>query len=261
MTLAEKADILAHYVKEHNLENANRNSAPVVPRNTFYTRYVKRVIDIAMALVAIVLTLPINIIIGIITYFDVGRPIFFVQKRPGKDCKLFTLVKFRNMRNAVDAHGYWLPIADRVTKFGSFVRKTSLDELLGFYNILIGDMSIIGPRPLAEVYLDRYTDRHKMRHAVRPGLECPNISRKGYSGGWHEQFENDVWYVENISFLVDVKMGLYLIRMVFDAKARKARATFGPGTFIGYDENGIAFGANNIPDTYSEFLASLDSEE
>ena len=245
---------IAEYVMKNNLPIINAKDKKVVPKDTIYTRYVKRIFDIIIALVACVLTLPINIIIGICTFFDVGRPIFFLQKRPGKDGKEFTIVKFRNMRNAKDKYGVDLPISERVTKFGSFVRKTSLDELLNFYSILKGDMSIIGPRPLASLYLPRYSDRHMMRHHVRPGLECPNIQMGGYSEGWHEKLENDVWYVENVSFLVDLKMIFFLFRMVFDAKTRKKHAVSGPGDFIGYDENGIAFGLYGIPQKYIDIM-------
>ena len=167
---------------------------------------------------------------------------------------MITIIKFRSMTNKKDEYGNLLPINKRVTKFGAFVRKTSLDELLNFWSILKGDMSLIGPRPLATIYLDRYSERHKARHMVKPGLECPNLKFGGYGHGWHEQFENDVWYVENVSFFVDCKMFLCLCKMVFDKEIRKNHAVTGPGDFIGYDDNGIAFGANNIPPQYLNLL-------
>lgn len=247
---------IADYVKLHNLEMVNRNDREVIPKNTFYVRYVKRVLDIVLAFGACIVTLPINLILAIFTFLDVGKPIFFSQKRPGKNNKEFTIVKFRNMRNAVDENGFWLPIEKRVTKFGSFVRRTSMDELLNFYSILKGDMSFIGPRPLAMLYLERYSKRHMMRHAVRPGLECPNIKRKGYSIGWNEKLENDIWYVENVSFLVDCKMLILLFKMVFDLKTRRQHAESGVGDFLGYDENGIAFGAREVPEKYLKLLQS-----
>lgn len=243
----EEKKRIADYVKENNLEKINNVSIIVIPKSGLYVKYVKRMFDIAFSGLLIIITLPVNIAIGICTFFDVGRPIFFVQKRPGKDNALFSIVKFRNMRNAVDEKGNWLPISQRVTKFGSFVRKTSLDELLNFYSIFIGKMSIIGPRPLATIYLDRYSNRHLMRHAIRPGLECPNITAKGYSQGWHEQFESDIWYVENVSFIVDIKMIFFLLKMTFDSKTRGMHAVAGPGDFLGYSADGIAFGANNVP--------------
>ena len=257
MISQEEKNLIAEYVKKRNLDKVNRLSNPVHVKNTLYVRYVKRFLDIIISVVAIIVTFPINIIIGICTYFDVGRPIFFAQKRPGKDGKLFTLVKFRNMRNAVDEKGYWLPVSERVTKFGSFVRKTSLDELLNFYSILKGDMSLIGPRPLAELYWSRYSNRHIKRHCVLPGLECPNMKSQGYSDGWHSQFENDIWYVENVSFSVDCQLIFLLFRMVFDSKVRKQHAATGVGDFIGYDDNGKAFGANSIPQQYLDMLDLL----
>ena len=134
------------------------------------------------------------------------------------------------------------------------MRITSLDELLNFWSILKGDMSIIGPRPLAEVYWNRYSERHKARHLVRPGLECPNLFHGGHNNGWHEQFENDIWYVEHISFLTDCRMLLCLLKMVFDKKTRKEHAVKGIGDFMGYDENGHAFSANDIPQKYLDMM-------
>lgn len=245
---------IADYVKEHNLPQINKNDPKVHLKDTFYTRYVKRLLDIILSSLACLVTLPVNVILAICTLIDLGRPLFFLQKRPGKDGKEFTIIKFRNMREGVDENGFWLPIEQRVTKFGAFVRRTSLDELLNFYSILKGDMSFIGPRPLASLYMDRYSERHKMRHAVRPGLECPNLRRKGYSVGWHEKLENDIWYVENVSLWVDIKMVITLFRMVFDRKTRKRHAEVGVGDFLGYDEDGIAFGALTVPEEYIKLL-------
>ena len=250
----EERGFIAEYVRQHNLPHINETQKPVVPKDSFYVRYVKRILDIVMSLLGIVVTLPVNLVIGIITYFDVGRPLFFIQTRPGKDCKPFKIIKFRNMRDAVDANGFWLPISERVTKFGSFVRRTSLDELLNFYSILKGDMSVIGPRPLATLYVERYSNRHKARHALRPGLECPNLARHGYSVGWHEHFENDIWYVENVTFWVDLKMFLLLFPMVVESRIRREHAVRGSGDFIGYDEDGRAFGAYGVPEKYLEMV-------
>lgn len=245
--------IMAQYIAEDNLAHANEVAAPVNVKNTFYTRYGKRILDIIISGFALLITLPINLIIGIITYFDVGRPIFFRQNRIGKDCKEFKIIKFRNMTNETDAQGNLLLPKDRVTKWGNFVRRTSLDELLNFWSILKGDMSIIGPRPLVSSYLLRYSDRHIMRHVVRPGLECPNISLNSNTGNkWHDQFENDIWYVENISFLTDVKMLLGLVRLVFDHREIVSRGEAKRGSFMGYDEKGIAMNNTDIPQKYIE---------
>lgn len=243
--------IMAGYIAEDNLKHTNEVSAKVKVKNTIYSKYVKRVIDIVISGLALLITLPINLVIAVVTFFDVGRPIFFLQKRIGRNCKEFEIIKFRNMTNETDAQGNLLPPKDRVTKWGKFVRKTSLDELLNFWSIFKGDMSLIGPRPLVCNYLERYSERHKMRHAVRPGLECPQIIKTASSGcKWQNQFENDIWYVENISFLTDVKMVLHLIKLVFDRKSTASRGSAKRGAFMGYDENGIAMNNSDIPQKY-----------
>lgn len=245
--------ILAGYIAEDNLEHANEVSASVKVRNTFYSKYVKRIIDIIISGLALLITLPLNLIIAVVTFFDVGRPIFFHQKRIGKDCKEFEITKFRNMTNDTDEQGNLLLPKDRVTKWGKFVRKTSLDELLNFWSIFKGDMSLIGPRPLTCNYLERYSQRHKMRHAVRPGLECPHIIKTAPSGSkWQDQFENDIWYVENVSFITDVKMVFSLIRLVFDRQSTASRGSAKRGAFMGYDENGVAMNNSDIPEKYIE---------
>ena len=245
--------ILARYIAEANLANANEVAAPVKVKNTFYTKYGKRILDIIISGIALLLMFPLNIIIGIVTYFDVGRPIFFHQKRIGINGKEFKIVKFRNMTNAKDENGNLLLPKDRVTKWGKFVRKTSLDELLNFWSIFKGDMSIIGPRPLVSNYVVRYSKRHAMRHMVRPGLECPHISKIPKTGNkWNDQFENDIWYVENISFLTDLKMLCGLVKLVFETKEITSRGEAKRGAFMGYDENGIAINHTEIPQGYIE---------
>lgn len=243
--------IMAGYIAEDNQAYANEISAPVKVKNTVYSKYVKRAIDIIVSGLALIITFPINLIMVIVTFFDVGKPILFHQKRIGKDCKEFEIIKFRNMTNDMDAEGNLLPPKDRVTKWGKFVRKTSLDELLNFWSIFKGDMSLIGPRPLVCNYLGRYSDRHKIRYAVRPGLECPCITSTVPTGcKWQDKFENDIWYVENISFLTDMKMVLALIQLVFDRKAAASRGIAKRGAFMGYDENGIAMNNSDIPEKY-----------
>ena len=142
-----------------------------------------------------------------------------------------------------------LPAKERVTKFGRFVRKTSLDELLNFWSILKGDMSLIGPRPLVDAYTNSMSDRHKQRYLVRPGLECP--PRKGaFIKSWGDQFENDVWYVENVSFVVDCKLVMMLVRMVFDKKSRAMRSSATRGSFVGYYRNGESINSKQVPERY-----------
>ncbi len=244
---------MARYLAEDNLAHANEVAAPVRVKKTIYSKYIKRIFDIIISSFALVVTSPINLVIAIVTFFDVGKPILFKQKRIGLNGEEFQIIKFRNMTNATDDNGNLLSPRDRVTKWGKFVRKTSLDELLNFWSVLKGDMSIIGPRPLVRNYMPRYSERHKMRHAVRPGLECPNISNKNITGSrWQIQFENDIWYVENISFMTDVKMLLGLVKLAFSRKETKVRGNAINSSFMGYDTEGMAITHMDIPDKYIE---------
>lgn len=202
-------------------------------KKSFYVTFVKRVIDILMVFPLLILTLPINTLIAVITFFDVGNPIIFIQERPGLGEEPFTIVKFRNMTNAKDENGNLLPPAERITKFGKFVRKTSLDELLQLWLIFVGKMSIIGPRPLLMEYLPRYNKQQHMRHAVRPGLECPMVYSDEEAITWEKRFENDIWYVENVSFKTDCKMFFRLILLVFDKKRAGVRGVTVDTAFMG----------------------------
>lgn len=241
---------VADCIKRDNLKSTNRLHAPVNPRKTFYSRFVKRGVDIVISGLALIITSPINLALCIGTALDVGRPIIFKQERTGKDGKPFYIIKFRNMTNATDSNGDLLPARDRITKFGAFVRKTSLDELLNFWSIFKGDMSLVGPRPLKAETADRFSNRHASRMAVRPGLECPILHDFGHAPGWDERLENDVWYVEHVSFATDVRMLLGVIRMTFDAKARRYRANANGGGFMGYDCEGHAIDQASIPEKY-----------
>ncbi len=245
---------MADFLRARNLAKTNANDRPVCAKNGFYVLYVKRLLDLLIGIPAFIVTLPFNIIFGICTYFDVGRPIFYCQTRTGKDCKPFVLVKFRNMNEKKDASGTLLPARERVTKFGRFMRKYSLDELLNFWSVVKGDMSIIGPRPLPEFFNERMSDRHRMRHAVRPGLECPRVYVPEGKNlcNYHRQFENDIWYVEHVSFLTDVKMCFKLFQMVFSFGARDQRATGNvTAYFVGYDDEGHALDMIVASDMYS----------
>lgn len=259
MSKAQRED-LARRLAVERLDAVNKKSKLVNPKaETFYVRYIKRLFDIIVASIALLIALPINLVIGIVTYFDVGRPIFFTQERIGKDGKPFTIIKFRNMTNATNEAGELLPAAQRVTKWGKFVRKTSLDELLNFWSILKGDMTLIGPRPLVSAYSERYSKRHAQRLAVRPGLECPPRGRKVVMRGWQDQLENDVWYVENVSFITDCKMVFYLLCFALDRKSTKARAEVGRGTFMGYDYNGKAISIFEVPQDYIDYYDDHES--
>lgn len=243
---------IADYIREKHLNTVNKNIKSVVPRVTFYTKYGKRTLDIIFSLIALFVTFPINLVIAVITYFDVGSPIIFQQQRIGKNKEPFIIYKFRNMTNETDSNGELLPAAQRVTKWGKIVRKTSLDELLNFISILKGDMSIIGPRPITAFYLNRLNNRHKGMYEVRPGLECPPLYKTDHFLTWQERFENYAWYAENCSFLVDIKLCFRLISMVLDRKSAGIRASVSYGSFMGYDQDGNVIYNKQVPDCFVE---------
>lgn len=171
-----------------------------------YKKHIKRLVDICCALAALVVFWWLYIIIAILVRVKLGSPILFKQKRPGKDEKIFELYKFRTMTDEKDERGNLLPDSVRLTNFGKFLRKTSLDELPEAFNILKGDMSVIGPRPLLVEYLPLYNERQKRRHEVRPGLSGLAQINGRNAISWEEKFEYDVQYVDGISFLLDVKI-------------------------------------------------------
>ncbi len=249
--------MLADRLAAETLDAVNQSSVEVHFRETLYTRYFKRLLDIIVSLLALIVTLPINLIVAVITFFDVGSPIIFEQTRIGMHEKLFTLSKFRNMTNATDANGELLPPSQRVTKWGGFVRRTSIDELMNFWSVLKGDMSIIGPRPLAEPYLKRFSIRHKARFFVRPGLECPPRSLNDLNRTWNDQLENDVWYVENVSFFTDLKMIVKLFRLTFNRRYSQIRGQAKRGDFLGYSPDGKAISQYDLPD---ELLSWVNEE-
>lgn len=227
-------EAIALYLKKRNLNKVNQSSAEVNPKSNLYVKYVKRILDLLISIPAFLLFFPLNIVFAICTFFDVGKPIIYRQTRIGKDEKPFTIYKFRNMNNNTDKDGKLLPASQRVTKFGFFMRSHSFDELLNFWSVLKGDMSIIGPRPLPAFFYERMSDRHKMRSAVRPGLECPryiNVEGELYQ----KQFENDIWYVENVSFSTDIKLLFLLFKMTFAKKDRISAP--GGSYFVGYDDD------------------------
>lgn len=188
------------------------------PRKSIYTCFIKRLLDISLSLFAIVILMPVYTIIAVLELFFHGSPVLYTVERPGKDEKLFKIYKFRSMTNERDETGALLPEEKRLTRFGKFLRRTSLDEIPEFFCILKGDMSIIGPRPLLIEYLSLYSPRYKARHSVRPGLACVPMlgAPQKNTWTWRDQFENDIYYVEHVSFLVDVKtvlsVALYMLR-------------------------------------------------
>ena len=171
-----------------------------------YKRFFKRPVDIFCALAAITVFCWLYIIVAILVRVKLGSPVLFKQDRPGKDGKIFKLYKFRTMTDARDENGELLPDDVRLTKFGKLLRKTSLDELPEAFNILKGDMSVVGPRPLLVQYLERYNDHQKRRHEVRPGLSgLAQISGRN-AISWEEKFDLDVQYVDNVTFWDDFKI-------------------------------------------------------
>lgn len=171
-----------------------------------YKKYVKRIFDFSLALIALLISLPIFLILSILVFIFLGSPVIFKQKRPGINEKIFTLYKFRTMVNKEDKNGKMLSDDKRLTKFGKILRATSLDELPELFNILKGDMSFVGPRPLLVEYLEYYTKEEHHRHDVRPGLTgLAQVSGRNLVG-WEERFKIDLKYVNNVSFLVDLKI-------------------------------------------------------
>ncbi len=199
-------------------------------KKTIYTVVIKRLIDIVLSLCAIIILSPLLLIIAILELIFHGWPIIYKQPRPGLNEKVFNIYKFRSMTDETDENGEPLPGYMRVTKFGSFIRKFSLDELPELFCILFGTMSIVGPRPLRVEYLGMYNERHAMRHAVRPGLACANIrqSKSTTRKTWREQFENDIWYVENCSFIIDVKMIFAIVKEALHPNKNRIGATREP---------------------------------
>lgn len=171
-----------------------------------YKKWVKRCLDFLLSLCAIILLSPLLLVLTILVRLKLGSPVIFHQERPGKDEKIFTLCKFRTMTDERDENGELLPDAVRLTKFGRFLRGTSLDELPELFNILKGDMSIIGPRPLLVSYLPYYSKREKLRHSVRPGLTgLAQVSGRNFID-WDRRMDKDIEYVEHLSFAMDLKV-------------------------------------------------------
>lgn len=183
-----------------------------------YRRCIKRIFDIIISGIALLLLSPVFLILAILVRTKLGSPVIFHQERPGYREQIFTLCKFRTMTDERDENGELLPDACRLTPFGSFLRKTSLDELPELWNIFKGDMSLIGPRPLLVGYLPYYTERERLRHTVRPGLTgLSQVSGRNFLG-WDERLAKDVEYVEHLSFLMDVKVFFRTIAVVFHSE-------------------------------------------
>ena len=179
-----------------------------------YRSFFKRLLDILVSLCILVLLSPVYVILIVLVRIKLGSPVFFRQERPGLNGEIFTLYKFRTMTDARDKGGKLLPDKDRLTSFGKFLRSSSLDELPEFFNILKGDMSFIGPRPLLVSYLPYYTERESLRHTVRPGLTgLAQVSGRNFID-WDRRLAKDVEYVEGLSFLMDLKVLFLSVKVV-----------------------------------------------
>ena len=180
-----------------------------------YKRYIKRLLDIILSGIALVILSPVLLIVAILVRTKLGSPVIFHQERPGKDEKIFTLCKFRTMTDGKDENGNLLPDEVRLTKFGKLLRSTSLDELPELWNIIKGDMSIVGPRPLLVRYLPFYTEEERIRHSVRPGLTGYAQINGRNALNWEDRFAYDLEYVEKCSLALDIKILFETVGKVF----------------------------------------------
>ena len=183
-----------------------------------YKKGIKRLLDILISALVLILFCWLFLILWILVRVKLGGPAIFTQDRPGLNEKVFKLYKFRSMTNERDENGDLLPDEVRLTKFGKILRKTSLDELPEFWNILKGDMSFIGPRPLLVKYLPYYNERERLRHSIRPGLTGYAQVHGRNAISWEQKFEYDVYYVEHLSFITDVKIVIDTVKAVFKSE-------------------------------------------
>lgn len=181
----------------------------------FYEKFIKRPQDLFLSISALIVLSPILLVVAILVRTKLGSPIIFTQDRPGKNEKIFKMYKFRTMTDERDENGELLPDSVRLTRFGKILRATSLDELPGLWNIVRGDMSVIGPRPLLVSYLELYNEHQKRRHEVRPGLSGYAQVNGRNAISWEDKFNLDVEYVDNISFIEDWKIIFKTIKKVF----------------------------------------------
>ena len=211
-------------------------------KRTFYDRYIKRIIDFILSLIAIIILSPVIIVTSILVAIKLGRPVIFKQQRPGLDEKIFTMYKFRSMTDEWDENGELLPDEVRLTGFGKKLRATSLDELPELLNILKGDMAIVGPRPLLVSYLPLYNDFQKQRHFVKPGITGYAQINGRNAISWEEKFEFDVEYIKSINFFLDIKIILLTVKTVFlkEGINSESNATMEDfkGTTIDYGDSG-----------------------
>ncbi|MFH0736056.1 MAG: sugar transferase [bacterium] len=180
-----------------------------------YNKYFKRILDLIISSILLLLSCPLIFFVSILLYFNNNGKIVFFQKRPGLNEKIFNLYKFKTMNDKKDSDGNLLPDEKRLTKMGALIRKLSLDELLQLINVLKGNMSLIGPRPLLIEYLPLYNEEQKKRHDVKPGITGWAQVNGRNSLSWEDKFRLDVWYVDNISLLLDTKIFFLTILKIF----------------------------------------------
>lgn len=207
--------IMVPVLSRKNINNFSDITLPVQTRNySMYRLFGKRLFDITLTLTALICLFPVLVAVAILVRLKLGSPIFFKQQRPGKLGQPFDIIKFRTMTDERDADGKLLPDEVRLTSFGKLLRSTSLDELPELINVLQGDMSLIGPRPLLMRYLDRYSPEQLRRHEVQPGITGWAQINGRNAISWKEKFELDVWYVDNQSLWLDIKIFVMTILKV-----------------------------------------------
>lgn len=211
-----------------------------------YALFVKRLIDIILSLLVLILFCWLYVTIAVLVRIKLGNPVLFKQDRPGKidpktgKEKIFRLYKFRTMTDARDANGELLPDDDRLTPFGSWLRRTSMDEIPEIFNILKGDMSLIGPRPLLVRYLDRYNEEQHHRHDVRPGLTGYAQAHGRNTVSWEDKFAMDVWYTQNVTFLNDLKIMLDTVKTVLKHEGISSATSVTMEEFMGTPEGVVS---------------------
>ena len=201
-----------------------------------YEKYVKRILDILFSMLFLILFWWLILVIALLVKIKLGSPVIFKQPRPGKNEKIFNMYKFRTMTDEKDSKGELLPDEMRLTRFGIFLRRTSCDELLEIFNILKGDMSFIGPRPLLVKYLERYNEEQHHRHDVRPGLTGYAQVHGRNAIGWEERFALDLEYVKNITFFGDIKIFLDTVKVVLKRDGINSATAATMEEFVGTDK-------------------------
>ncbi|EID0062640.1 sugar transferase [Vibrio vulnificus] len=198
----------------------------------------KRLFDLILSLTVLFCTLPMIVILALLILKKLGSPILFTQDRPGLKGKVFKMMKFRTMLDSKDKEGNLLPDEQRMTNFGAFLRSTSLDELPGLFNVIRGDMSLVGPRPLLVQYLPLYNQEQARRHEVRPGVTGWAQINGRNAISWEEKFKLDVWYVDNRSFWLDIKILLLTVKKVFVKEGISADGHVTIAPFTGQEQQG-----------------------